>query len=133
MGCARSSSSVTDYFVLASGTSEPHLRAIVEEITDNLREDYDLRPRAVDGSFQAAWVVLDYFENVIVHAMRQDVRDRYDLYIAGTCCSTPEKEYNPPPSTAYVLLTAHATLAQVSLGRSYHPSSNSYSSSRGPE
>ena len=74
----RELSSVTDYFVLASGTSEPHLRAIVEEITDKLREQYDLRPRAVDGTFQAAWVVLDYFD-VIVHVMRQDVRERYDL------------------------------------------------------
>jgi len=71
-------SSVTDYFVLASGSSEPHLRAIVDEITDKLREDHDLRPRAVDGTFQAAWVVLDFFD-VIVHVMRQDVRDRYDL------------------------------------------------------
>ena len=74
----RELSSVTDYFVLASGTSEPHLRAIVEEITDKLREDHDLRPRAIDGTFQAAWVVLDYFD-VIVHVMRQDVRERYDL------------------------------------------------------
>jgi ribosome-associated protein len=74
----RELSSVTDYFVLASGTSEPHLRAIVEEITDKLREDYNLRPRAIDGTFQAAWVVLDFFD-VIVHVMRQDVRDRYDL------------------------------------------------------
>src|SRR5215467_3919493 len=74
----RELSSVTDYFVLASGTSEPHLRAIVEEITDKLREEHDLRPRAVDGTFQAAWVVLDYFD-VIVHVMRQDVRERYDL------------------------------------------------------
>jgi ribosome-associated protein len=74
----RELSSVTDYFVLASGTSEPHLRAIVEEISDKLREEYELRPRAVDGTFQAAWVVLDYFD-VIVHVMRQDVRDRYDL------------------------------------------------------
>ena len=71
-------SSVTDYFVLASGSSEPHLRAIVDEIADKLREDHDLRPRAVDGTFQAAWVVLDFFD-VIVHVMRQDVRDRYDL------------------------------------------------------
>ena len=43
-----------------------------------LREDYGLRPRAVDGTLQAAWVVLDYFD-VIVHVMRQDVRERYDL------------------------------------------------------
>jgi len=74
----RELSSVTDYFVLASGTSEPHLRAIVDEITDKLREEHDVRPRAVDGTFQAAWVVLDFFD-VIVHIMRQDVRDRYDL------------------------------------------------------
>ena len=74
----RELSSVTDYFVLASGSSEPHLRAIVDEITDKLREEHGLRPRAVDGTFHAAWVVLDYFD-VIVHIMRQDIRDRYDL------------------------------------------------------
>jgi ribosome silencing factor RsfS/YbeB/iojap len=74
----RELSSVTDYFVIASGTSEPHLRAIVGEITDRLREDNDVRPRAIDGTTQTAWVVLDFFD-VIVHLMRQDVRDRYDL------------------------------------------------------
>jgi len=74
----RDLSSVTDYFVIASGTSEPHLRAIVEEITDRLREDYDLRPLRKDGSMQGAWVVLDFFD-VIVHVMRQDARERYDL------------------------------------------------------
>jgi ribosome-associated protein len=71
-------SSVTDYFVIASGTSEPHLRAIVDEITDTLREDHDLRPKAIDGTLQTAWIVLDYFD-VIVHIMRRDVRERYDL------------------------------------------------------
>lgn len=74
----RELSSVTDYFVITSGTSEPHLRAIVEEIRDGLRERHQLRPRAVDGTLQAAWIVLDYFD-VIVHVMRQDLRERYDL------------------------------------------------------
>ena len=74
----RELSSVTDYFVIASGTSEPHLRAVVDEITEKLRDDYHLRPRAVDGSLQASWIVLDYFD-VIVHVMRQDFRERYDL------------------------------------------------------
>jgi ribosome-associated protein len=74
----REVSSVTDYFVIASGTSEPHLRAIVDEISDRLRERHELRPRAVDGTLQTAWVVLDYFD-VIVHVMRQDLRDHYDL------------------------------------------------------
>jgi ribosome-associated protein len=74
----RELSSVTDYFVIASGTSEPHLRAITNEITDRLREEHELRPRAVDGALQTAWIVLDYFD-VIVHVMKQDVREKYDL------------------------------------------------------
>ena len=74
----RELSSVTDYFVITSGTSEPHLRAIVDEITDRLREDQDTRPRAIDGTSQTAWVVLDFFD-VIFHVMRRDVRERYDL------------------------------------------------------
>ena len=74
----RKVSSVTDYFVIASGTSEPHLRAIVEEITARLRDENGVRPRAVDGTVHGAWVVLDFFD-VIVHVMRQDVRERYDL------------------------------------------------------
>ena len=74
----REVSTVTDYFVIATGTSEPHLRAIVEEITSRLRDEHDLRPRAMDGTLRTAWVVLDYFD-VIVHVMRQDVRERYDL------------------------------------------------------
>jgi ribosome-associated protein len=74
----RELSSVTDFFVIASGTSEPHLRAIIDELVTKLRDEHELRPRAVDGTFPAAWVVLDFFD-VIVHIMRQDVRERYDL------------------------------------------------------
>jgi ribosome-associated protein len=74
----RELSSVTDYFVIASGTSEPHLRAIVEEMTSKLRDEHELRPVRTDGSTQAAWVALDFFD-VIVHVMRADVRERYDL------------------------------------------------------
>jgi ribosome-associated protein len=71
-------SSVTDYFVIVSGSAEPHLRAIVEEVTTQLRQRHHVRPRAVDGDASAAWQVLDYFD-VIVHVMREDVRRKYDL------------------------------------------------------
>jgi ribosome-associated protein len=54
------------------------LRAITDEITDKLHEDYNLRPRAVDGTLQTAWIVLDYFD-VIVHIMRTDTREHYNL------------------------------------------------------
>jgi len=74
----RDLSSVTDYFVICSGSSEPHLRAISDEIADGLRDDHDLRPRAIDGTLHTAWIVMDYFD-VIVHVMKQDVREKYDL------------------------------------------------------
>src|SRR5580658_9598836 len=74
----RKLSSVTDYFVIASGTSQPHLRAIVDEITTKLREEHDLRPARADGVTGGSWVVLDFFD-VIVHVMHTEVRQRYDL------------------------------------------------------
>ena len=74
----RQISSITDYFVIASGTSEPHLRAISDEITDKLRQEHEVQPRAVDGTLTAGWLVLDFFD-VIVHLMRTDVRAHYDL------------------------------------------------------
>ena len=74
----RKVSSITDYFVVATGTSEPHLRAVIDEITESLEKENGLRPRARDGSLQTAWVVLDYFD-VIVHVMRADVRAHYKL------------------------------------------------------
>jgi len=74
----RELSSVTDYFVIASGSSSPHLRSIIDEIADQLREDHGVRPTSIDGGLRNSWVVLD-FADVIVHVMRQDVRERYDL------------------------------------------------------
>lgn len=74
----RKISSITDYFVIVSGTSEPHLRAIVDEITDRLREEYGVRTRATDGNIRASWQVMDFFD-VIVHIMRKDIREHYDL------------------------------------------------------
>lgn len=71
-------SSVTDFFVIAGGSSEPHLRAIGDEITGKLRDDFGLRPHAVDGTLQTSWMALDYFD-VIVHIMKPEARELYDL------------------------------------------------------
>ena len=74
----RKLSSVTDFFVIATGTSQPHLRAIVEEITSRLRDEHNLRPARVEGATGGMWVVLDFFD-VIVHVMHTETRARYDL------------------------------------------------------
>ena len=74
----RKLTSVTDYFVIATGTSEPHLRAMSDEIMDQLRIQHGIRPRAIDGSVHTSWVVMDFY-SVIVHLMRTEVREHYDL------------------------------------------------------
>ena len=74
----RGLSTLTDYFVIASGTSEPHLRAIVEEIIRGVEEEYGLSPEAIDGTWSSNWVVLDYYD-VIVHIMRPETREYYSL------------------------------------------------------
>jgi ribosome-associated protein len=74
----RKLTSITDFFVIATGTSEPHLRAIADETTEKLRLENHVRPRATDGSCQAGWMVLDYTD-VIMHVMRPEVRQKYDL------------------------------------------------------
>lgn len=71
-------SSVTDYYVLATATSDPHVRSVVDEVGTKLRTEEGLRPNAMDGGTQTGWVVLDYVD-VMVHVMRADVREKYDL------------------------------------------------------
>lgn len=74
----RKLSSVTDYFVIATGTSEPHLRAIENELVGRLTEDHGIRAGSTEGSAQGSWLVMDFFD-VIVHVMRKETREKYDL------------------------------------------------------
>jgi ribosome-associated protein len=71
-------SSVTDYFVIATGTSDPHLRAIENEVLDRLREEHGVRPNNTDSQAGASWVVADFFD-VILHIMKPETRAQYDL------------------------------------------------------
>lgn len=73
----RKVSSVTDYLVICSGTSEPHLKAIADTIARQLRDD-GVRPRHHDGYPQSRWVVMD-FSDVMVHIFHPDVREHYAL------------------------------------------------------
>ena len=74
----REISSVADYFVIVTGSNEPHLRAIVDEITEKLRLDHNLRPFSTDGARITPWIVLDFID-VLVHVMNDEFRELYDL------------------------------------------------------
>ena len=74
----RDISTFTDFFVICSGTSEPQLKAIANEIETRLREEHSLRPVAIDGFPASQWIVLDYLQ-VIVHVFHQAKRVFYSL------------------------------------------------------
>ena len=70
-------SDVTDYMVIASGSSNRHVKALAENVTDHLRKQ-DVRPLGVEGTDGAEWVLVDFGE-VVVHVMLPAPRDFYDL------------------------------------------------------
>ncbi len=74
----REISTFTDFFVICSAASEPQLKAIAGEIEARLKEDYDVRPVAVDGFPASQWIVLDYLQ-VVVHIFHRDKRVFYSL------------------------------------------------------
>ncbi|MBL6763989.1 MAG: ribosome silencing factor [Verrucomicrobiae bacterium] len=88
----RGISSIADFFVIASGGSDPHLRAIMNEIEGELIRRHKIKAQRVDGDHHSGWVVLDYID-VIVHVMREDLRSTFDL--EGLWGDAPVL---PPPS-----------------------------------
>lgn len=73
----RAVSSFADYFVICSGNSEPHLKAISSGIRETLRDNLGLQVQA-DGFPISQWVVLDY-HGVLVHIFHPDKRTFYNL------------------------------------------------------
>lgn len=91
-------STITDYFVICSGTSHPHLKAIRREITETLDDDYGLKRHSAEGSPESHWMVLDY-RDVIVHIFHSDKRGHYsleDLWSDGKTL----RPGTPPPEEA---------------------------------
>jgi len=70
-------SDMTDYFVIASGTSDTHVRALGEHVQAELRK-HGARAHHVEGSSQGRWVLLDYFD-FVVHVFHPTLRDYYRL------------------------------------------------------
>ncbi len=66
-------SSVTDYIIIASGSSDRQVRAIGEYLRENAG-----RPFSTEGAEEGRWVLLDYFD-VVVHIFQDDLRKYYDI------------------------------------------------------
>lgn len=73
----RGLSDATDYFVLLSGDSDVHARAIARNIRENM-EDAGVEASGVEGEGQGRWILLDYFD-LVIHVFLPRVRDYYQL------------------------------------------------------
>jgi ribosome-associated protein len=73
----RGHSPVTDYYVIATGTSDRQMRAVADEI-GRYGADRGNRPWHVAGMDSASWILLD-FVDVVVHLFSRDLRHYYDL------------------------------------------------------
>lgn len=68
---------IGDYFVLATGTSSPHVKALAEEVEDTLAKE-GLEPRRVEGAQSATWILIDY-QDVILHIFTKETREFYSM------------------------------------------------------
>lgn len=70
-------SSITDYLVLATGTSEPHLRALRVEL-EKVLDAGKMRIAGMDSSEGSGWTVVDAYQ-IMIHLFTPDKRDAYRL------------------------------------------------------
>ena len=71
-------STITDFFVICTGTSMPHLKAVRREIQERCAEQLGQKPSSSDGSLESQWVVMDYGD-VVVHVFHKEKRGFYAL------------------------------------------------------
>lgn len=73
----RELSSVTDYMIIASGTSKRHVISVAEGVITHMKQ-LGLMPLGTEGQRAGDWVLVDLGE-VVVHVMMPDARSFYDL------------------------------------------------------
>ena len=88
----RGTSSITDFAIVCTATSTPHLRAVLNGVDKEVWEKYEISPVYAERTPNALWSVLDYID-VMVHIMADEVRDFYGL----EKCGTEEHRIDWPP------------------------------------
>lgn len=86
-------SDVMDFFVIATGTSSRHVKALANNVIDESKRSGS-RPVGVEGMDSGEWVLVDYGD-VVVHVMQEATRAFYEL----------EKLWSMEPSTRSAIQT----------------------------
>lgn len=71
-------SDMTDYFLIASGTSDTHVRALGSAVLEDLKKETGQMAHHVEGLQQGRWVLLDYVD-FVVHVFHPTLRSFYQI------------------------------------------------------
>ena len=71
-------SDMTDYFLIASGTSDTHVRALGHAVLEDMKKDVAQTAHHVEGLQQGRWVLLDYVD-FVVHVFHPTLRSFYQI------------------------------------------------------
>lgn len=68
---------VADYFVIATGTSNTHVKALADEVEYEIENQLSIKPDHIEGR-ATGWILLDY-SSVLVHVFTGESREYYNL------------------------------------------------------
>ena len=69
---------IADYFVVATGTSPTHVRALAGEVEFQMKEKHQTLPSRISGQGNGDWIILDY-DSVLAHIFNSESREYYKL------------------------------------------------------
>jgi ribosome-associated protein len=69
---------LSDVFVIATGTSRPHVQSLAEHVEERMLQELGMKPLRSEGRAEAEWILLD-FGDVIAHLFQAPARDFYGL------------------------------------------------------
>ena len=68
----------TDFFILASGESDTHVRAIADHLIDETARRKKITPWHIEGYEHAQWILIDYVD-FVAHIFQTEAREYYNL------------------------------------------------------
>lgn len=71
-------SSLADYFVIATGDSAPHVKALMETVKDRIKSNFSRLPIRQENDLKNRWNLIDYGD-VVVHILHKQERETYAI------------------------------------------------------